>query len=161
MGANGALGEHICLAFEISLLIQHLQRTQQEIAGILAKGKAVASTGKKTVLFRIVIVQRVEPCLLLLNVLIGVAFGLVVNKPAHTIPESNHAADAVLRRNGKLHGIHATVFPEVHLPVHDSVAEIPHIGISGDGIIFFLQFLMLVLGDLCMKILDGSLQKLR
>ena len=105
--------------------------------------------------------NTVESCLLLLNVLIGVAFGLVVNKPAHTIPESNHAADAVLRRNGKLHGIHATVFPEVHLPVHDSVAEIPHIGISGDGIIFFLQFPMLVLGDLCMKILDGSLQKLR
>ena len=41
---------YICLlytsAFEIALLVQHLQRTQQKIAGVLPKGKAVAAAGQ-------------------------------------------------------------------------------------------------------------------
>ena len=52
MGTDGAFGEHIRLALEIALLIQHLQRTQEKVAGILPKGQTVAPAGQQTVLFR-------------------------------------------------------------------------------------------------------------
>ena len=161
MGTDGALGEHIRLALEAALLVQHLQRTQQEIAGVLPKGQTVAPAGQQTIFLRVLVVEGIELRLLSLNILVGIALGLVVNKPAHTIPEGNHSPDAVLRRNGNLHRIHAAVFPEVYLAVHNGVTEIPHIGVSGNGVFFLLQFLMLALGDFCMKILNGTLQQLR
>ena len=86
---------------------------------------------------------------------------MVVNKPAHTIPEGNHAADAVLRCDRNLHGIHAAVFPEVYLAIDDGITEIAHTGVSGNGVIFLLQFLLLVLGDLGMNVTDSTLQQLR
>ena len=132
MGTDGALGEHIRLAFEIALLVQYLQRTQQEIAGILPKGKAVATAGQQAVFLRVLVVEGIELRLLLLNILIGIALSLVVNESAYTIPEGNHATDAVLRRHGNLNGIHAAVFPEVYLTIDDGITEIAHIGISGD-----------------------------
>ena len=148
MRTDGAFGEHIRFALEVTLLIQNLQGTQQEITGIFPNGKAVAPTGKQTVLFRVLVIEGIELRLLFLNVLVGIPFRLVVNEPAHTIPEGNHSPDTVLCCNGDFHRIHAAVFPEVHLSVYNGVTEIPHIGVSGDGIIFLLQFLMLVLGDL-------------
>lgn len=51
MGADRALGEHIRLAFEVAFLVQYLQRTQQAIAGVLAKGQAVTPAGKQAVFF--------------------------------------------------------------------------------------------------------------
>ena len=56
MRADGALGEHIRLAFEIALLVQHLQRTQQEVAGILAKGQTVAPAGQETIFLRVLVI---------------------------------------------------------------------------------------------------------
>ena len=60
----------------------------------------------------------------------------------------DHATDAVLCGSGNLHGIHAAVFPEVHLAVYNGVTEIPHIGISGNGAVIFFQFLMLIFRNL-------------
>ena len=161
MGTDGALGEHIRLALEAALLVQHLQRTQQEIAGVLPKGQTVAPAGQQTIFLRVLVVEGIELRLLLLNILVGIALGLVVNKPAHTISEGNHAPDSIFRRNGNLHRIHAAVFPEVHLAVNDGITEIAHIGVGRDGVIFLLQFLLLVLGNLSVKILYCFLKECR
>ena len=56
MGTDGALGEHIRLALEAALLVQHLQRTQEKIAGILPKGKAVAPAGQQTIFLRVLVI---------------------------------------------------------------------------------------------------------
>ena len=61
MGTDGAFGEHIGLALEVAFLIQHLQRTQQEIAGILSKGKTVPSAGQQAVFLGVRIVEGVKP----------------------------------------------------------------------------------------------------
>ena len=42
VAADGALGEQVGFPFQAALLIQHLQRTQQEIGAILIKGDGVA-----------------------------------------------------------------------------------------------------------------------
>ena len=90
------------------------------------------------------------------NILIRVAFGLVLNKPAGTFPQLDHATDTVFRRDGDFHRVHEAVFPVVHLPVYNRIAEILHSGVGGDGAIFLLvQFLQLVGLDFRLQKLDG------
>ena len=90
------------------------------------------------------------------NLLIRVAFGLVLNEPADTFPQLDHATDTVFRRDGDFHGVHETVFPVVHLAVHHGVAEVFNAGVGGDGAIFLLvQFLQLVGPDFRLQKLDG------
>ena len=43
VAADGALGEQVGFPLQAALLIQHLQRTQQEVGAILIKGDGVAS----------------------------------------------------------------------------------------------------------------------
>ena len=59
MGPDGALGEHIRLALESPLLVQHFQRAQQAVAGILPEGKAVAPAGDPAILGGVVIIEPV------------------------------------------------------------------------------------------------------
>ena len=90
------------------------------------------------------------------NLLIRVAFGLVLNEPADTFPQLDHAPDAVFRRDGDFYRVHEAVFPVVHLPIHHRIAEILHCGVGRDGAIFLLvQFLQLVGLDLGLQKLDG------
>jgi len=90
------------------------------------------------------------------NLLIRVAFGLVLNEPADTFPQLDHAPDAVFRRDRDFHRVHEAVFTVVHLAIHHRVAEILHCGIGGDGAIFLLvQLLQLVGLDFRLQKLDG------
>ena len=90
------------------------------------------------------------------NILIRVAFGLVLNETADTFPQLDHATDTVFRRDGDFHRVHEAVFPVVHLPVYKRIAEILHCGVGGDGFIFLLvQFLQLVGLDFRLQKLDG------
>ena len=148
MGTDGALGEHIRLALEVALLVQHFQRTQQEITGVIAKGQTVAPAAQQAVFLGVVIVEVIQIALLPLNVHVGIPLGLVVNELTHTVPEVDHATDAVFCGNRYLHGIHAAVFPEVHLAIDDGVTEVSHIGIGRNGAVIFFQFLMLILGNM-------------
>ena len=57
MGTDGALGKHIRLPLEVSFLVQHLQGTQQAVAGVLAKGQTVAPAAQQAVFLGLVIVK--------------------------------------------------------------------------------------------------------
>ena len=90
------------------------------------------------------------------NLLSRVAFGLVLNEPADTFPQLDHAPDAFFRRDGDFYRVHEAVFPVVHLPIHHRIAEILHSGVGGDGAIFLLvQLLQLVGLDFRLQKLDG------
>jgi len=90
------------------------------------------------------------------NLLVRVAFGLVLNEPADTFPQLDHAADTVFCRDGNLYRVHEAVFPVVHLAIHHRIAEILHCGVGGDGFIFLLvQLLQLVGLDFRLQKLDG------
>ena len=41
MGLNGPFGEHIRLAFQPAVLVQHFQRTEQIVAGIIRERQTV------------------------------------------------------------------------------------------------------------------------
>ena len=86
------------------------------------------------------------PC----DVLVGIAFKLILDEPARTVPKLDHALDAVCRRDGDLHLVHAAVLAVIYLPVHDGKGEVPHIGVGGDalgGAFGKLIVLALILGD--------------
>ena len=90
------------------------------------------------------------------NLLVRVAFGLVLNKPAGTFPQLDHATDTVFRRDGDFHRVHEAVFPVVHLAVRNRITKVLYIGVGGDGFIFLLvQLLQLVGLDFRLQKLDG------
>ena len=130
-GADGPLGEHIRLSLQLTVLIQNLQRTKQGVRGIVRKRHAVAPAVQQTVLGCIGVVEGIQLPL-------GVRDGgvrEVVQLSAHelmdAVPDDDHAPDAVLGRQGDLDLGHDGVFPEIDLPVHDGIREVPHIGVGG------------------------------
>ena len=162
MGADRTLGEHISLAFEVAFLVQHLQRTQQAIAGVLTKGKTVAPAGKQAILFRVIVIQTVQLRLPFLNILVRIALSLILDQPADTLPDGDHAPDTVFSGYGYLYRVHTGIFPVIHLAVHKAKTEITHRRVCGDRAIFLLvQFLHLIIGDLRMEVLYRFGKQLR
>ena len=60
MGFDSALGEHICLAFQPAVLVQHLQGAEQVIAAVIGKGQPVCPVIDKAVLGRKGIIEPVQ-----------------------------------------------------------------------------------------------------
>ena len=141
------------------MFVQHLQRTQEAVAGVLGKGQFVATAADKPIFGRKAVIKGIELFLLRLDVLVRVSFGLILNQPADTFPKLDHTPDTVFRRNRNLHRVHEAVFPVVHLTIHNRVAEIPNGRVCGDGVIFFVRFLQFIRLDLGLKELN-SLGKL-
>ena len=77
--ANGALGEHRRLGFELPLLVQILQRTQQIVGGILLKQPPVFTVVQQTVFGSKGIVGDVQMLLRCLDILVRVVVQLLVN----------------------------------------------------------------------------------
>ena len=144
------------------MLVQHLQRTQEAVAGVLGKCQFVAPAADKPIFGRKAVIEGVQLFLLCLNVLVRVSFGLILNQPADTFPQLDHTPDTVFRCNRNLHRVHEAVFTVVHLTVHNRVAEIPNSRVCGDGTIFLLVRFFLYIGlDLGLKKLDGLGKLLR
>ena len=155
---DGALGEHIRLADKVALVVQHLQRGQEEVGAVYAERGAVGAGVDPPVLVHKGIVEGVQLPLLGLNVLVGPVLGLVLNERPHTVPYADQPLDAVGRRHGHLHRVHAAVLPVVHLAVHDSITEIPHLRVRGDGCVLALGFRVVhdILGDGALDTLNGN-----
>ena len=67
---DGALGEHIRLALQISFIVQHFQGTQKRVGGILFKGPPVAQAAQQAVFFRESVIKAVELGLLRLDFIV-------------------------------------------------------------------------------------------
>ena len=61
---DGALGEHIRLAFQPAVIVQHFQRTQKVVGRIVRKGKPVGTVIDKTIFCGELVVKPVELVLL-------------------------------------------------------------------------------------------------
>ena len=145
--ADGALGEDVAFAFQPALVVQHLQRTQQEIGGILAECLFIAPAVDETVLFGKGIILAVEVGLLLLNQLVVHIVHLVVQQGAQRIPQPDEALDAALCGGGGCDGNHAAVLPVINRSFHEGVAEVFHIRVGGNtGVQFFVRVLGLPFG---------------
>ena len=93
-GADRSLGEHIRLAFEVSLIVQIFQGAEQEVAGILTERGCCATAVDKTIFLAVGIVLVVQTGLQLFNILIREVLQLGVNQLTAGIPQGHQCADA-------------------------------------------------------------------
>ena len=160
VAADGALGEQVSLPFQVPVLVQNFQRTEQEVRAVLIEGDGVAAGIDESVFPGKGIVEGIQLGLLRLDFFIGIVLGLVFQQRPHTVPQLDHAADSALCRLGYLHRVHAAVFTVVDLPVHQCIGKIADSGISLNGMILALQLLLPVIGgDFAVDILDRLCQK--
>ena len=97
MGFDSALGEHICLAFQPAVLVQHLQGAEQVIAAVIGKGQPVCPVIDKAVLGRKGIIEPVQLGHLFPDV--GIRRGgvhLQVDELLHTVTQPHQPFDAGL-----------------------------------------------------------------
>ena len=139
VGLDGTFGEHIRLALQFSVLVQHFQRTQEIVRRIVRKGQSVSSVIDKPVFGGKRIIEPVQFPLLFPNGRIRrVLVHLNVNELMHTVVESNHSFDAGLGGGVQIRFYHAAVFPEVHLAIHHSIRVVFHVGVCrNEGVGFF------------------------
>ena len=144
-----APGEHIRLADKIALIVQHLQRGQQEIGVVRIEHRFIGTGVDDAVLCAECVVQRVQPCLLRLNHGIGVILRLIGDELAHALPDADQALDPALSGDGGIDRCHAAVFPVVDLSVYESIAEIADGGVGRDREVFVLfgQLLRFIFGE--------------
>ena len=58
VGLNGTLGKHICLALEISVIVQNFQSAQEIVGRIIREGQTVSATVEDSVHFRKAVMAR-------------------------------------------------------------------------------------------------------
>ena len=144
MWLDRAFGEHICLALQPAILVQHLQGTEQVIAAVIGKGQPVRPVIDKSVLGGKIVIAAVQFGHLRPDV--GIRRGgvhLQVDEPLHTIPQPHQPFDAGLGGGVQVGAHHAAVFPEVHRAVHHRVGVVLHIGVSREGFVDVLALAQL------------------
>ena len=154
---DGSFGEHICLAEEVALIVQHLQRGKQAVGAVGIESRIVGSCADKPIFFAEIIIEAIEFFLLCLDIGIGIVLRLVLNQRPDTITDGNHAFDAAFGSCGNIHGVHAAVFTVIDFTVHHREAEIAHIRVSGNRKVLILRFKIVdfKFGNLGMNVLDG------
>ena len=94
MGLDRALGEHISLALQIVVLVQHFERAKQIVGAIIRKGQCVAPAVDKTMLCREVVVEFIQLMLGLADGFIRhIPVQLLCNEFLHTVAQFYHAFD--------------------------------------------------------------------
>ena len=158
---DGSFGEHICLAEEVALIIQHLQRGKQAVGAVGIESRIVGSCADKPIFFAEIIIEAIEFFLLCLDIGIGIVLRLVLNQRPDAVSDTNHALDTAFGSRGNIHGIHAAVFTVIDFTVHHREAEIAHIRVSGDRKVLILRFKIVdfKFGNLGMNVLDGIPQE--
>ena len=112
---DGALGEHIRLALQISFIVHHFQRTQQRVGGILFKGPLVAKAVQQAVFLRESVIELVELGLLRLDYIVPGVFQLQINELPGAVPNGDHAHGPLRGGLAQVHGLHAGIFAEIQL----------------------------------------------
>ena len=138
---DGSLMEHICLALQIAVIVQHFQRAQKIVRRIIGECQPIGTVIDKSVFFRERIIQGVQFILLFRDgTLRSVLIHLQINQFIDAVTESNHAFDTFCSGGVQLRFDHAGVLPEVHFAVHYSIGVVFHIRVSGDGCVDAFTF---------------------
>ena len=133
-GADGAPGEHIGLAPEVSVLVEDFQRAQQVVGGIVRKRLRVSPAVEQAVLCGVGVIAPVQLGLLVPNGAVrrgGVH--LQGDELLHTVPQGHHALDAGFGGGAEVGPHHEAVFPVIHLPVHHGIGVVFYIRVGGNG----------------------------
>ena len=134
MGLDGPFGEHICLAFQLSVLVDDFQRTEQVIGRIVCIGQTVCTVIDETVFGRKAVIEAVQFRLLLPNGAVrNRCIHLKVDQFLHTITQSHKTFYAGFGGGVEVRAHHTAVFPVVHLPVYNGIGIVLHIGVGRNG----------------------------
>ena len=134
MGLDGPLGEHICLAFQLSILVDDFQRTEQVIGRIVCIGQSVCTVIDETVFCRKAVIEAVQFRLLLGNGAVrNRCIHLKVDQFLHTITQSHKTFYTGFGGGVEVRAHHTAVFPVVHLPVYNGIGIVLHIGVGRNG----------------------------
>ena len=134
MGLDGPLGEHICLAFQLSVLVDDFQRTEQVIGRIVCIGQTVCTVIDETVFGRKAVIEAVQFRLLLPNGAVrNRCIHLKVDQFLHTITQSHKTFYTGFGGGVEVRAHHTAVFPVVHLPVYNGIGIVLHIGVGRNG----------------------------
>ena len=99
MGLDRPLREHIRLALQLPVFVQHLQCGKQGKGAVLRKSGHIRTGIDQPVLLGKGIIKRIELLLFLFDFIIGIVCGLHFNQAANTVPYSNHTLDPVFSRS--------------------------------------------------------------
>ena len=128
-----AFGEHIRLAFEIVVLIEHFQGAEQIVGAVIGKGEGIATAVDKTVLCCEIVIESVQLSLGLSDSFIGdISVHLLTDELLHTIPQFNHTFYTLCCCSVKVGLYHAAVFTVINIAVYHGVAVILHIWVGRD-----------------------------
>ena len=128
-----ALCEHIRLAFEIVVLIEHFQGAEQIVGAVIGKGEGIATAVDKTVLCCEIVIESVQLSLGLSDSFIGdISVHLLTDELLHTIPQFNHTFHTLCCCSVKVGLYHAAVFTVINIAVYHGVAVILHIWVGRD-----------------------------
>ena len=162
MGLDGPFGEHICLAFQLSVLVDDFQRTEQVIGRIVCIGQTVCTVIDETVFGRKAVIEAVQFRLLLGNGAVrNRCIHLKVDQFLHTITQSHKTFHAGFGGGVEVGAHHTAVFPVVHLPVYNGIGIVLHIGVGRNGGVnsfAFAQLRQLCLLISAMNVLHGIMQ---
>ncbi len=134
VGLDGALGEHIRLAFQLAVLVNDFQRAEQIVAGIIGKGQSVRPVIDKTIFCGKAVIEPVQFRLFLGNGAVwNRCIHLKVDQFLHTISQSHKTFYAGFCCGIQVRAHHAAVFTEIYSAVHHGVGVIFHIGVGRNG----------------------------
>ena len=135
MRPYGSPGEHICLALEVFVLVQLLQRAEQIVGAVLGKGQGVGAGVNKPILCGEAVVEGIQLRLRLPDGFIrNKAVHLLRYELLHAVPQLHHALGTLLCGGVEVRLGHDAVLTVVQLPVHHGVGEVPHIRVCRDGL---------------------------
>ena len=162
MGLDGPLGEHICLTFQFTVLVDDFQRTEQVIGRIVCIGQTVCTVIDETVFGRKAVIEAVQFRLLLPNGAVrNRCIHLKVDQFLHTITQSHKTFHAGFGGGVEVRAHHTAVFPVVHLPVYNGIGIVLHIGVGRNGGVngfAFAQLRQLCLLISAMNVLHSIMQ---
>ena len=134
MGLDGALGEHIRLAFQLAVLVNDFQRAEQIVAGIIGKGQSVRPVIDKTIFCGKAVIEPVQFSLFILDGAVRCGgVHLQINELLDTFPQPHQPFYTSFGGGIQVRAHHAAVFTEIHSAVHNGVGVIFHIGVGGNG----------------------------
>ena len=136
--ANRPLGEHICLRFEIFILVQILQRAEQIIGAVIIEQAGIFLVVDQTVFCSKRIVGITQLCLRCLDILVREVIQLLVDQLVDDLPQFHHASHTAFGVVGQFNLCHDGVLAVVDFTIHHSIAEILHGRVCGQS--FALHF---------------------
>ena len=134
IGTNGAFGENIGFALKVPLVIQNLQRTEQEIPIVVPETQRCGPAVDETMMVLISVIQPVQSCLQAQDFFLRLIVQLGVDQIAGGVPQFDQAADPFLLCGTGAAFPHQGAFPVVDSVISDGVAVIPDRGVSVNGL---------------------------